>query len=141
MDVESDAHTLPRAELVKTIVAALPVTPDVSLAAGDEGSDSDEGPRLEYVTQLETNCDKKQLAAALSSLEINLYSADTMALVGQIKGHTAPLTQLAFDPSDSSCLFSASEDGTVRYGLRASFKIVWQASHYALLLPYTAVHL
>lgn len=118
MDVEPDTHLLPRAELVKTIIAAPPVTSDPTLATDDGDNDSDEGPRLEYVTQLEINCDNKQLAAALSSLEINLYSADTMALVGQLKGHTAALTQLAFDPSDSSCLFSASEDGTVRYGLR-----------------------
>lgn len=117
MDIEPDTTLLPRAELVKTVVAALPVTPDPTLAAADDGdSGSDEGPRLEYVTQLEMSCDNKQLAAALSSLEVNLYSADTMALVGQLKGHTAPLTQLAFDPSDASCLFSASEDGTVRCG-------------------------
>ena len=119
MDVEPDTHLLPRAELVKTIVAALPVTPDPTLAAddaGDSGSGSDDGPRLEYVTQLERSCDNSQLAAALSSLEVNLYAADTMALAGQLKGHTAPLTQLAFDPSDATCLFSASEDGTVRCG-------------------------
>eukprot|EP00752_Nemacystus_decipiens_P008247 g7374.t1 len=114
MDIETDTHLLPRAELVKTIVATLPVTPDLALAADDGDSGSDEGPRLEYVTQLEMNCDHKRLAAALSSLDINLYAADTMALAGQLKGHTAPLTQLAFDPSDASCLFSASEDGTVR---------------------------
>lgn len=117
MEVETDAHILPRAELIKTIAAALPVAPDPTLAADDGGSDSDEGPRLEYVTQLEMNCDNKLLAAALSSLEVNLYSADSMTLVGKLKGHTAPLTQLAFDPSDSSCLFSASEDGTVRYDM------------------------
>lgn len=117
MDVEPDTHLLPRAELVKTVVAAPPVTPDQNLAADDGDSGSDEGPRLEYVTQLEMSCDNKQLAAALSSLEVNLYSAETMAMVGQLKGHTAPLTQLAFDPSDASCLFSASEDGTVRCGI------------------------
>ncbi|CAN0577988.1 unnamed protein product, partial [Ectocarpus sp. 12 AP-2014] len=60
------------------------------------------------------SCDNKQLAAALSSLEVNLYSVDTMALAGKVKGHTGPLTQLAFAPSDPSCFFSASEDGTVR---------------------------
>jgi len=119
MDVESDAHILPRAELVKTVVVALPVVPDQNLAPADgegEGvSDSDEGPRLEYVTHLELNSDNTQLAAALSSLEVNLYSADTMALAGKLKGQTGPLTQLAFAPSDPSCLFSSSEDGTVRW--------------------------
>lgn len=132
MDIEPDAHLLPRAGLVKTIVAALPVTPDPTLAAdgGDSGSD-DGGTRLEYVTQLEMSCDNKQLAAALSSLEINLYAADTMDLVGKLKGHTAPLTQLAFDPSDASSLFSASEDGTVRCG---EFQMnVWQDSAHSLL--------
>lgn len=130
MDVESDAPLLPRAELVKTIVAAPPVPPGqkptavAAAAAADENqedddgdmssSSSDEGPRLEYVTHLEVNCDKQLMAAALSSLEIKLYSADTMAAVGQLQGHTGPLTQLAFAPSDPSSLFSSSEDGTVR---------------------------
>lgn len=114
MEIDGDATHLPRAELVKTIVAALPVTPDPEDIAVDAGSESDGGPRLEYVTQLETNCDNKQLAAALSSLEINLYSTETMELTGQLKGQSGPLTQLAFAPSDASCLFSASEDGTVR---------------------------
>lgn len=125
MDVESDTALLPRAELVKTTVAALPVPPGQKTTAasagiddeygdGDMGSGSDEGPRLEYVTHLETNSDNRHLAAALSSLEIKLYSTDTMAVIGQLQGHTGPLTQLAFAPSDSTSLFSASEDGTVR---------------------------
>lgn len=124
MDIDSDATQIPRAELVKTIVAALPVTPDPEDIAAD-GEESDGGPRLEYVTQLETNCDNKQLAAALSSLEINLYSTETLELTGQLKGHSGPLTQLAFAPTDSSCLFSASEDGTVRLDLNQN---VWQYS-------------
>ncbi|CAM9407447.1 unnamed protein product [Hapterophycus canaliculatus] len=117
MDIDGDATHLQRAELVKTVVAALPVTPDpedIAADGEDAGSGSDGGPRFEYVTQLETNCDNKMLAAALSSLEINLYSTETMDLTGQLKGHSGPLTQLAFAPSDSSSLFTASEDGTVR---------------------------
>lgn len=122
MEIESDAHLLPRAELVKTVVVALPVPPDQNLGAADgedtQGtSDSDEGPRLEFVTHLELNSDNTLLAAALSSLEVNLYSADTMALAGKLKGQTGPLTQLAFAPSDPSSLFSSSEDGTVRWTL------------------------
>ncbi|CAM9142616.1 unnamed protein product [Ectocarpus sp. 4 AP-2014] len=114
MDV--DAGTiLPRGELIKTIVAAEPTAAaDAQQGEDISESDDDDGPRLEYVTQLEISCDNKQLAAALSSLEVNLYSVETMALAGKVKGHTGPLTQLAFAPSDPSCFFSASEDGTVR---------------------------
>ncbi|CAB1107628.1 unnamed protein product [Ectocarpus sp. CCAP 1310/34] len=114
MDI--DAGTiLPRGELIKTIVAAEPTAAaDARQSEDIIESDDDDGPRLEYITQLEMSCDNKQLAAALSSLEINLYSVETMALAGKVKGHTGPLTQLAFAPSDPSCFFSASEDGTVR---------------------------
>lgn len=145
MDVESDANLLPRAELVKTIVAALPVPPGqkptAAAAAADEDgdqdiSDSDEGPRLEYVTHLEINCDNRRMAAALSSLEIKLYSADSMAVVGQLHGHTGPITQLAFAPSDASCLFSASEDGTVRYS-----KCVAQQAGSRLRQSYTLLYI
>ncbi len=126
MEVEPDALLLPRAELVKTVVVALPMTPDPNLAAADgEGtSDSEEGPRLEYVTHLELNSDNTQLAAALSSLEVNLYTADTMALAGTLKGQTGPLTQLAFAPSDPRSLFSSSEDGTVRWVLEFFFVVI-----------------
>ncbi|CAN0364906.1 unnamed protein product, partial [Laminaria digitata] len=67
-----------------------------------------------YITHLERSCDGAQVATALSSLQINLYSSDAMLANGQLSGHTGPLTQLAFAPSDSHALFSASEDGTVR---------------------------
>lgn len=75
------------------------------------GSDIDEEPRYEYVTHLERNCDGQQLAAAISSREVKLYARETMHLAGQLAGHTGPLTQLAFAPSDANALYSCSEDG------------------------------
>lgn len=123
MDVDTGT-ILPRGELIKTIVAAEPTAAAGARQSDDiSESDDDDGPRLEYVTHLEMSCDNQQLAAALSSLEINLYSVETMALAGKVKGHTGPLTQLAFAPSDPSSFFSASEDGTVRFGLRMAARV------------------
>lgn len=105
MDIEEDSCTsLPRHQLVKSIVAALPV-------AGAQGGDVDEEPRYEYVTHLERNCDGQQLAAALSSREVKLYARETMDLTGQLAGHRGPLTQLAFTRSRANTLYSCSEDG------------------------------
>lgn len=113
---------LPRFDLIKTVVAAPPrpptrnATDDNDIAVDGDGTSSDgqDEPQLEYITHLERSCDGGQVAIALSSLKVNLYSSDTMLTNGQLSGHTGPLTQLAFAPSDSHALFSASEDGTVR---------------------------
>lgn len=116
---------LPRFDLVKSVVAAPPRPPtrtatddnDIAVDGDGTAASSDDGedePQLEYITHLERSCDGAQVATALSSLQINLYSSDAMLANGQLSGHTGPLTQLAFAPSDSHALFSASEDGTVR---------------------------
>lgn len=118
MDVEVDVRDLPRFELVKSVVVAPPRQPNHEVPSDEAGvtsdDDHDNESQLEYVTNLERSCDNGQVAAALSSRDIKLYSRDTMLLTGQLSGHTGPLTQLAFAPSDSHGLFSASEDGTVR---------------------------
>ena len=113
---------LPRFELIQTVVAAPPRPParnatddnDIAIDGDGTSSDGQDEPQLEYITHLERSCDGGQVATALSSLKINLYSSDTMLANGQLSGHTDALTQLAFAPSDNHALFSASEDGTVR---------------------------
>lgn len=113
MDTEKGNHSLPRFDLVKSIVAAPPIS-SVQKNNNTDRSEDDDQPQTEYVTHLERSCDSAQLAAALSSREIKLYSSDTMLQAGKLSGHTGPLTQLAFSPSDVQSIFSASEDGTVR---------------------------
>lgn len=110
---------LPRFDLIKSVVAAPPRPPNAAddndiAVDGEDGTSSSDGPQLEYITHLERSCDGGVVAAALSSLEIKLYSSQTMLSLGQLSGHTDPLTQLAFSPADCHALFSASEDGTVR---------------------------
>lgn len=119
-EMSSAATSLPRFELVQTIVTAIGRSstgpaPFGGAMANDE-DDDDQGMQYEYVTHLERNCDESKLVAALSSREIKLYTRDasTLRIEGTLEGHGGSVTELAFAPSDPCALLSSSQDGTVR---------------------------
>jgi WD40 repeat protein len=57
--------------------------------------------------------DGKRIAVAGAAPEVNLYDAETGALVGSGKGHTAGIYTVAFSP-DSATVAAGGFDGTVR---------------------------
>jgi WD40 repeat protein len=54
------------------------------------------------------------LAVCCSSYSVHLHCRETLRLVGEFQGHTAPLCGVRFSHLSSHLLFTGSADGTVR---------------------------
>ncbi|TRZ01154.1 hypothetical protein DNTS_002834 [Danionella cerebrum] len=59
-------------------------------------------------------CDSNFLAVSCSNHSVHLYSRETLRLLAEFQGHTAPVCGVRFSHLSPNLLFSGSADGTLR---------------------------
>lgn len=66
-----------------------------------------------YLLNVQVSVNGQFIAVSTSNDDIKIYSSENLSLVSQLKGHTAPVTDIKFSMVDAHVLASSSDDGSV----------------------------
>ncbi|KAL4234987.1 WD repeat-containing protein 89 [Mactra antiquata] len=85
------------------------------LSLAQKSSTSLDSVEEDYVLNISSqNGDGNYIAATSSDFSARLFSKDTLAVAGVVKGHTDVLSDICWGKSDINLLFTSSKDKTVR---------------------------
>ena len=67
-----------------------------------------------FALHIDASWKTNKLVTALSNNSVHLSSADTLEKISTFIAHDQSIVDLHFSPDNNNCLFTASNDGTIR---------------------------